>query len=432
MHDVGKWTVSGIGAAALVASVLTNAAASKPPSLHAAARSDRGSTVNGTLHVKGNINVKTNSYFRGKAEVDKGLLVKNGLRADALTVSGNFSAAGGTIANNLAVTQGLSASTLSVTGAATVSGALAVGGGIDAKAGGLTTTGSLTAGGATVSSLNDTGSLTAASATLSGLVVSGPVDFSHATVTGLSQGGSFTTLTVGAVTSTSPPLTIVENGQSSSIGVNNSTLVLGGSAAPNVSTTGNLTVGGNLSVTGTSNLSVSSLTAPNQSGTTTPGQFTITGNPIQLTGAVQTSSSLTVGGATTLNGNTTVSSGNDLILPYTAQSGSTAANTAHIVASGNHDVAGTVTVTVPASTGPGTEETASVSFTRNYAGAPIVVLTPTTDPGLGQAAGAGAPRYWVTANGGGPYTGFTVHYITTGGSIANAQTVTFNYHVIGG
>jgi cytoskeletal protein CcmA (bactofilin family) len=421
MHDIAKWTVSGIGAVALVASVLTNAAASKPPTSHASARSNKGSTVNGTLHVKGNINVKTNSYMRGKAEVDKGLLVKNGIRTDALTVNGNFSAAGGTISTNLAVTQGLSAGTLSVSGAAAV-------GSLDAGSGAIKTTGSLTAGGATVSSLNDTGSLTAANATLSGLVVSGPVDFSHATVTGLSQGGSFTTLTVGGVTATSPPLTIVENGQSSTIGVNNSTLILGGSAAPNVSTTGNLSVGGNLTVTGTSNLSVSSLTAPNQSGTTTPGQFTITGNPIQLTGAVQTTSSLTVGGATTLNGNTTVSSGNDLNLPFTAQSGSTAANAAHLVASGNRDVAGTVTVNVPANTAQGTEITTTVTFTRNYAGTPFVVLTPTTDPGLN----GGAARYWVTPVGGGPYTGFAVHYVTSGVAIANAQSVTFNYHVIGG
>jgi hypothetical protein len=424
MRDLGKWTVSGIGAVALVASVLTNAAASKPPSQHSAATIHGNSAVNGTLHVNGNLNVKKNSYFHGKAEIYKGLLVKNGLKADALTLSGNFSAAGGTISSNLAVTQGLSANTLAVQGAATV-------GSLDAGSGPIKTTGSLTAGAATVSSLTSTGALSASAATLGGLTVTGPVDFSHATVTGLNQAGSYTTLTVGAVTSTTPPLTVVENGQSSSIGVNNSTLMLGGSAAPNVSTAGNLTVGGNLTVTGTSNLSVSSLTAPNAANSTTPGQFTITGNPIVLTGAVQTTSSLTVGGATTLNGNTTLSSGNDLVLPFTAQNGSTAANTAHIVATGNRDVAGTVTVTIPASTAAGTDVTATVNFTRNYAGAPIVVATPASDPGLGQAAGAGAPRYWVTPNGSGPYTGFTLHFVTTAPVSANAQTVTFNYHVIG-
>lgn len=422
MRDLGKWTVSGIGAVALVASVLTNAAASKPPSQHSAATIRGNSNVTGTLKVNGNINVAKNSYFHGKAEIYKGLLVKNGLKADALTLSGNFSAAGGTISSNLAVTQGLSANTLAVQGAATV-------GSLDAGSGAIKTTGSLTAGAATVSSLSSTGALTASTATLGGLTVSGPVDFSHATVTGLNQAGSYTTLTVGSVTSTTPPLTVVENGQSSSIGVNNSTLILGGSAAPNVSTTGNLTVGGNLTVTGTSNLSVSSLTAPNQANTTTPGQFTITGNPIVLTGAVQTTSSLTVGGTTTLNGNTTLSSGNDLILPFTAQTGTTAANSAHIVASGNHDVAGTATVGIPANTAVGTEETVAVPFTRNYGSAPVVVVTPAQDPSLGLANPA--PKYWVTPIGSGPYTGFTLHYVTTSPLANSNQTVTFNYHVIG-
>jgi hypothetical protein len=413
-------------------SVLTNAAASRPPAQHLGAQSRaniKGNTnVSGTLHVKGNINVKKNSYFRGKAEIDKGLLVKNGLKVDSLAVSGAFSADSGTIANSLQVSKGLSADSITTTTLG-VQGLLTASGGIDAKGSSITTTGSLAAGQATVSSLTDTGSLTAGSATLGGLTVTGAVDFTHATVTGLSGVGNATSLTVGAVGATSPPLTIVENGQSSTIGVNNGSLVLGGSAAPNVSVPGNLSVGGNLSVTGTSNLSVSSLTAPNASGTTTPGQFTITGNPIVLTGAVQTSSSLTVGGATTHNGNVTVSSGNDLILPGTAASGTTAANAAHIVASANRDIAGTVTVTIPANTPTATEVTANVSFTRNYAGAPVVVVTPAQDPSLGATAAA---KYWVTPTGSGPYTGFTLHYVTTEAPSANAQTVTFYYHVIGG
>jgi hypothetical protein len=351
-------------------------------------------------------------------------------------VNGPFSADSGSIANNLSVAKGLSAdsitgTTLTVSGASTIGGALTVTGGVDAKSGGFTTTGNLTAGGATVSSLTDTGALTAGSATLSGLTVSGPVDFSHATVTGLSNVGSATTLTVGTVSSTSPPLTIIENGQSSTIGVSNGSLQLGGSAAPNVSTAGNLSVGGNLTVAGSSALNVSSLTAPNASGTTTPGQFTLTGNPIVLTGAVQATSSLTVAGNTTFNGNATVSPGNDLIVPGSAGNGTTTpANTVHVLASGNKDVAGTVTVQVSGGTAANTELTNTVTFVRNYTAAPIVVLTPANDPNPGSAAAA---KYWVTltTNGSGAYTGFIVHYVTASLIGANNQPVTFNYHVIG-
>jgi hypothetical protein len=202
------------------------------------------------------------------------------------------------------------------------------------------------------------------------------------------------------------------------------------STAGNLTVGGNLAVTGNLSVTGSTSLNVSSLTAPNASGTTTPGQFTLTGNPIVLTGAVQATSSLTVAGNTTFNGNATVNAGNDLNLPFVAASGSTAPNAAHIVANGNRDVAGTLTVTVPANTAPGTEITVSVPFTRNYATAPIVVTTPSSDPGLGGPAA----RYWVTDTPAttGPFTGFTLHYVTSANSSPNPAAVTFNYHVIGG
>ncbi len=437
MHDVGKWTISGIGAVALVVSVLTNAVASRPPAQHLGAQSHANikgnSKVSGTLHITGNINVHKNSYFRGKAEIDKGLLVKNGLKTDTLAVSGSFSADSGTIANSLQVSKGLSADTISSTTLG-VQGLLTASGGIDAKGSSITTTGSLAAGQATLSSLTDTGALTAGSATLGGLTVTGAVDFTHATVTGLSSVGNATSLTVGAVGATSAPLTIVENGQSSTIGVSNGSLVLGGSAAPNVSVPGNLSVGGNLTVTGSTSLNVSSLTAPNASGSTTPGQFTITGNPIVLTGAVQATNTLTVAGATTLNGNTTLGGNADLLLPYspaTVGPPATGASVPHITAAGNTDVAGQVTVNATAQTGQLGPFTSTYTFRKNYVTFPVVVLTLADDP---VPVGQPMPKFWVTANGtSGAYTGFTVHYLPSGTvTVGNNYQATFNYHVIGG
>jgi hypothetical protein len=76
----------------------------------------------------------------------------------------------------------------------------------------------------------------------------------------------------------------------------------------------------------------------------------------------------------------------------------------------NADISGTVTVTNPA-----TSQT--VNFTNAFASAPIVTLTPTSDPSV-----AGIVSYWVTTATG----SFTVHVNTTPGT-----SITFNYHVIG-
>ena len=79
------------------------------------------------------------------------------------------------------------------------------------------------------------------------------------------------------------------------------------------------------------------------------------------------------------------------------------------------DMAATVTITASATT-------ASVSFGANYLGtnAPVVTVTPTSDPTL-------AGGVWVTYSGSaGAWTGFTIHI-----SAALAADITFNYTVIG-
>jgi hypothetical protein len=73
----------------------------------------------------------------------------------------------------------------------------------------------------------------------------------------------------------------------------------------------------------------------------------------------------------------------------------------------NPDVAGTVTITNPA-----TSE--AVTFTNAFATAPIVVVTPMADTTT-------AGPWWVTTS----TTGFTVNVHTSG------STITFNYMVIG-
>jgi hypothetical protein len=83
---------------------------------------------------------------------------------------------------------------------------------------------------------------------------------------------------------------------------------------------------------------------------------------------------------------------------------------ANIQFTGNTDVRGTITVTNPATTG-------TFNFSRSFASAPIVVVTPTSDPSV-----AGIVAYWVTTS----VSGITVHVNTTPGT-----SIVFNYIVIG-
>jgi len=498
-----KLAASLVGAGALVASVFSDALASRPSPLHDQATAHRKDyTVNGrltvtdVLRVQKNISVFGNFYAKKKAEVDKGLLVKNGLSSDNLVVTGgtklgDVTSSGNLQAGTLTSAGSISGGSLALTGAATVGGTLTASGrisanGVDAGAGGLTTsgtlnaaslttTGTVAAGNITATGIADTGTLSAGSiattgtlsagaATFTNLTATGPVDFSKATITGLSlsnlSGGgalSLQSLTLGTANTaaTTGPLTLLgPNNSSVSLGVNSSgaltanTLslatnlnvggagVVGGDlsvngatgviangirALPttaggntlgtltltgaNVNVAGNLAVSGNFSLAGTSTFALSNLVAPNTSGTTTPGSLGLQGSNITLTGNVVHT------GPTSLNGNTTLGSTTDLI----------AAPSSHIVANGNRDLAGTVSANIPNASAAGIPvPAASVTFTRAYASAPVVVVTPTS-----HLVSVG-DYYYVTPT----TTGFTIFYTPQFLTVA-ANTVGFSYIVVG-
>jgi hypothetical protein len=454
-----------VGAGALVASLLTDALASRPNPLHdSMARTGRSAnatvngnlTVTGVLHANKNETVYGNFYTRGKAEVyqgltvrDKGLTVKaGGIKGDTLDISGALHAKSGAVDDNFLAgslqATTISGTTLTLAGAATVGGTLnasgrITGNGLDAGSGGLTTTGNVSAGGITASSITDSGALTAGSMRVTGTVdLSGAtVNFANATVTGLSGGGStgggatqFSQLTVGNATSTTPAFYLAGNGRTVPITVNSS----GDIAVQSLATQGNLTVGGNLSVLGTSSLNVGSITAPTATGTTSPGPFTLTASSIGLTGNTTVTGNATVTGTTSLNGTTTLNGSNDLVLGTAAATSTTAATAAHL--DGNRDVAGVVSVAVPVGgTGPTPAvQSTTVTFVRPYTSQPIVVVTPTGDPAPGQPY---APKVWVTlvpsTTTTGQYTGFTINYQNAATTTAASQgyNVGFNYHVIG-
>lgn len=446
MRDTSKYVVSVVGAGALVASVLTNALASRPaPHIAQAGRNETvtGSlTVNGVIHAKKNETIYGNFYTKGKAEIYKGLLIRaNGLtvtsgggKFDSLDVSGALHAQSGAIDQNLNVTgnvqaANLSASSLTVSGATTMSGKLTASGGIDAGAGGLTTTGALNAGAATVASLTDTGALVA-----NGLTATGTVNFSNATVTGLNLSNIVGTgnlnlqhLALGTPTASSAPLTLAANGQTTTLSVD----AAGNVQVPTLATVGNVNVGGSVLINGTGGLQTSLITsAPATAGSSTLTPLAIKGSTITLTGDTTLAGALTATGASTFNGTTTVSGNNDLVLP-TAGSGSTA-TAAHIV--GGPDIDGTTTINVGvANTGPTatTPATQTVTFTRAYSTKPTVVVTAASDP---SGNGNPAPRVWVTPvqSTGGSYTGFTINYILpSAAQAANNYSVQYNYVVIG-
>lgn len=459
MNDVGKYVVSLVGAGALVASVLTDALASQPRPLHTAmqgtARSGNATVngnldVNGVLHVRKNETIYGNFYTKGKAEIyqgltirDKGLTVRTGgIKGDTLDLTGALHAKSGAVDDNFVAgtLQGttISGTTLTLAGAATVGGTLnasgrITGNGLDAGSGGLTTTGNISAGGVTATSITDSGALTAGSMKVTGAIdLSGAtVNFTGATVTGLTNAGGggiggatqVSQLTVGNATGTTPSFYLAGNGRTIPISVNTA----GDVVVPSLATQGNLTVGGSLTVAGTSSLNVSSITAPPATGTTTAGPFALTASSIALTGNTTLTGNATINGTTTLNGN------NDLVLASAASTSTTGATASHI--DGNRDVDGVVSVAVqPAGTGPSPAvQTTTVTFVRPYSTQPIVVVTPTGDPAPGQPY---APKVWVTlvpsTTTTGQYVGFTINYQNAATSAAAAgYNVGFNYHVIG-
>jgi len=442
--------VAIIGACALIGSLLTNALASKPAPLRGLARTqDKKFAVNGSLNVTGvlkvnkNVNIVTGKlYAHNGAQIWKRLTISGGglIVTPALQVTGPSAAtfAGGLTTSGNVTTGALTVNgALSTTGAASIGGKLTSIGGVDAGAGGvtttgdvaaknvnasgnITTTGNISANQLTVQTLSITnfapstistgaisaatltttgnasigGTLSAGSTTLGGLALTSGanvnfnganVNFTGANVTGLSgvgTGGNPSSLIVGASTATTSPLTITENNHSATIGVD---------------TNGNLTVSPGFTTVTTSSLT-SSLTSSN-----TLNALSIAGAPINLQNA------------------TNLVNGSDLGFSIPG------ANVAsHILANGDADVAGvTSAITVQQNTNPPqTYSTTLKTFSKPYASTPIVVVTPTTNPGLYTT---GAVHIWVTAS----TTGFTVNLATTG-NVTQQYSVSFNYLVIGG
>jgi hypothetical protein len=455
MKKGSKLIVPIVGAGALMTSVVSGAVASRSPGFHEFIRNAvKSYTVNGKLTVTNVLRVNKNQsvygrqYAHGGLQVWKGVTVTNGgmtvtsggVTADTLSVKGALSAASATLAGNLQTgtlqSGAINGSTLALTGAATVGGVLnsagrITGNGIDAGSGGLTTTGNVAGAGFSASSITDSGALSAGSLTTSGslsagsaafnnLQVGGTVNFTNATITGLNLSSlnlgasNLSSLTLGNTSSSSAPLNLGANGKTIPVGVNSNGALTIDNLAVNSSVAigGNASVAGNLVVGGTGGLNSSVLTAPTPSGSSTPGALALTGSTITLNGNV------------VHNGNTTLAQGKDLIL----STGSGVAT--HLTATGDTDVAGTLSVTPPANvTSPGPAvATVQYNFIEPYTSAPNVVVTAAGNP----LQGAQVPAVWVTlnVNSSSQYTGFIVHYQvpSTG---ATPATVTYNYHVIG-
>lgn len=399
--------VSVLGACALGASAFTGAWASPPSPLRNMIQPNARDvtfqgrvTVNNVLRVRKNTSVYGHAYAHNGLQVWQGLLVHTGgINADALIVSGPIQAQSANIAG-IFQAGAINGASLSVGGAASVGGTLTANGkitgnGFDAGSGGLTTSGNITTSNLSAASVNDAGALNASS-----LTVTGNVNFSGATVTGLNlsglnaTGATLPSLAVGSSAATTAPISISANGHTTQIGVNSA----GALSLGDLSTAGNVTVGGSGGVT------ASVLQGTPASGGSNPGPLSLQGSTISLAG------------------DTTLANGSDLRLSVSGTSAG------HIVAGSDVDVAGTVSIHVSDEQTTSTESTKSVTFAQPYDTVPTITLTPLADPDPGSSH---APKVWVTVTQGtGNYTGFTVHYVPSATS-GSAHDIPFDYHVIG-
>lgn len=352
MRKLPTYLVSGLGALALIASVTSYAAASRPRPLRAENVTKRDSTVNGNLAVNKSASVTGNLQVGGNADVYQRLTAHGGLR-----LFGGLDVRSG----------GIKTGSLTLTGH----------NGLTVQAGGVKTdslvTGGISADNVTIHTNLQAGAIDGASLQINGgATVNGGLD------TG--TGG----LTTGSINDTGP-----------------------------ASVKGNQSISGSLSVAGSSGITAARLQGPTVAGGNGPGALSLQGSAIAL------------------NGDMALLGGSDLAL--SAGSGATAS---HIVANGDTDVSGSVTVNVPAGSAAGTAATASYSFRKNYASEPSVTLTPVGDPAPGSNS---MPKYWVvlvTGSSGGStvYTGFDVHFVTPV-AIPDSPSAGFNaqfdYHVVG-
>jgi hypothetical protein len=483
MNTGWKYILAAVSAGALVGSLVSTAFAGKPGGTGAALQSHAptGLSVGGALTVDGvakfnsNLNVsKKPLYAHGGAQVWKSLKVNQGgltvadgvsiqkggltvsaggTHTDSLLVDTSMKAADAEISGN--VTSGPIASTGSIVGTSfTAAGSGSTGGTLNLSngnntvaltntgnstisttgtisAGNLTTTGTFsaanlsTAGQLTTGSIVDNGTLQAQAVAASGSIqgqsvtatgtvqattgnltnlnVTGAINFTNATVTGLSLSqlsgsGQLAALTVGTTSATTPPFTVSENSKTAQIGVNSSGAVTVDNLAvgSGLTLSGGLTLPGNTSTTG---LIASQIAGPGN----TPGALTIT------------SSGLNINGPIGAGGDLTLKSGHDLEL----STGTGFAS--HIDANSDADVAGVVTVHIPAAgLGPFTQ---SVPFSVPYSTAPMVQLTPTVKPSQFSTAGV---NYWVVPSS----SGFIVN-VAPDVAAGTAYDLSFDYQVVG-
>jgi hypothetical protein len=381
-------------------------------SMKAADAEITGNLASGPINSTGPI---TGTAFTaaGSGSTGGSLTLTNGTNNVTLTNTGNstLSTTGTISAGGLTTSGSFSAGTLSTTGQFTAgsivdngtlqASAIAASGAIQGQS--LTTTGAIQGSAVTAGTISATNTVTANTANLTTLKVTGGVDFTNATVTGLSLNnltGTLSSLTIGATSGTTPPLAVQENGQTAQVGVNGS----GALTVSNLNVGSGLTVGGALTLTG-------GLTLPGTTAATGLVASQISG-PGSSPGALSiNSNSLTLNAPTSALNTLTLSSGSNLALTASGTSAS------HIVANGDTDVAGTLTVPI---SGPGPWHVDSPAFSVTYSGAPDVVVTPTGSTASGDP---GAIRYWVTTH----TNGFTIN---VNGTTAQSN-ITFNYVVIG-
>lgn len=470
-----KYVLSVVGAAALVGSVMTNALASVPVPVQKDAKpaAVKRYNYNGNVYISNVLRVGNNNsvyghlYAHNGVQVWKAVLVHSGgltvkaggIKADALDVLGPVAAQQATISGNLQAgtlqsSGAITGSSLALTAGTGGSGTLTAAGkitgnGVDAGAGGVTTTGAVNAASlATSGNISATGSITAAAAAIQSLSVTGAVNFSGATIQGLNlssvlNGGTLPKLTLGTSNSADTPLTLAANGQSVALGVNSNADVTvprltanllsagcsttssapltvcqngktasfgvdtnGAITATNLNVTGTLTtgsnfaIGGNEAVTGTLTVNgatgvvAQNLQAPNAASSSSPGPLSVGASTLTLNTP-----------NANLHGDFSILDGGDLALSANA---TTLAS--HIQTGPDRDVAGSVGVTLS-----GTGGAATVNFVKAYASAPNVVVTPTSDPGTA--------RYYVNSTA----TGFTIRVVGT----SLSGSLGFYYHVMG-
>lgn len=330
----------GLGGNALIVSGISTAGAITTTKTGTALDVTNNAHIGGTLTVDGNTSfggstgtttihdlvvTGTTTGVTAEANVD-GLDIAPNSVAAVTSVQGATLASTGTTAVGTNLTVG---GTATVTGDMTVNGTFTPAGGldlstVDVSAKSLTTTDNVTVGGNLAVTGNVTGTLKAASITASGtLGVTGASTLSTVTATDISASdldlaGTLNVSGIstfdGNITSTNATVAIAKSTAITGDLSVSGTLTAGGIDltgtainAASLSTTGNVDVGGDLTVAGTFDLSATNVSAASLSST---GNTTVGANLVLttgvITGAPQISGNTTIGGTLGVTGATTV------------------------------------------------------------------------------------------------------------------------------